>query len=175
MHPLKSTPNFETPAPFKLYGASPSPRMKVHPPPSTSSLIHATQRLLSSPKAISSPSENSVVVFGFPATRREEVLSKFRKTGNIVDIQFSEGNWMVITFSKRSESGKALSINGQVIVENIMIGVKPASTDDVFIKDRGIARAPVEDFIHSSYYIRRTPRRYSPIWENFIMYFFNLD
>lgn len=67
-----------------------------------------------------------VTVFGFPPSSTSIVLAQFASCGTIIDKKHpTQGNWMHVKFSSLHEVAKALAINGKVISNCIMIGVRP--------------------------------------------------
>lgn len=67
-----------------------------------------------------------VTVLGFPPHAASLVLSQFAQCGTIIDKKFPpEGNWVNLKYSNRHEVGKALSFNGKLISNSIMVGVLP--------------------------------------------------
>jgi len=68
-----------------------------------------------------------VVVFGFPQQATSTVLKQFQKYGDIVRYRAGEGNWINIQYQTRLQAQKALSKNGKIIDDGLMIGVVPNS------------------------------------------------
>jgi nuclear pore complex protein Nup53 len=67
-----------------------------------------------------------VTVFGFPAAAASYVLEQFSQYGTILRHSMSsDGNWMHLLFQSRLQAKKALSKNGKVYGNGIMIGVQP--------------------------------------------------
>mmetsp|Transcript_25320 Transcript_25320/g.24947 ORF Transcript_25320/g.24947 Transcript_25320/m.24947 type:complete len:84 (+) Transcript_25320:283-534(+) len=82
---------------------------------------------------------------------------------------------MTIRFKNSDDAIKALVHNGQVVVDNTMIGVKPVRSDIITQQDRIPYPNPLEEVIHTSQFIKKTPRRYASFWENFVRYVLNWD
>jgi len=162
---------FETPAILKRCqksAATPVSKIKPHPPPSRSSLHQQYEP----PKKFSPnyEEEYNVLVFGFNQNQKDAIAKKFQ-FGNIKEIIGSKGNWITIKYSAQKEAEKALSYNGQVLLENTMIGVK---TVEYIQRDQYIPLNH-QDTVFDSQFIKKTPRRFASFWENLIMYLFNLD
>lgn len=65
-----------------------------------------------------------VTVFGFPPSALTVVLSQLANCGPIAEkIIPSQGNWVHIRFNNLSEVARALSLNGKLINNNLMVGV----------------------------------------------------
>ncbi|NXP09988.1 NUP35 protein, partial [Thinocorus orbignyianus] len=67
-----------------------------------------------------------VTVFGFPQASASYILLQFAQYGNILKHEMSNtGNWMHIRYQSKLQARKALSKDGKIFGESIMIGVKP--------------------------------------------------
>ncbi|NXP73931.1 NUP35 protein, partial [Ramphastos sulfuratus] len=67
-----------------------------------------------------------VTVFGFPQASASYILLQFAQYGNILKhVMSNTGNWMHIRYQSKLQARKALSKDGRVFGESIMIGVKP--------------------------------------------------
>ncbi|NXJ64205.1 NUP35 protein, partial [Rostratula benghalensis] len=67
-----------------------------------------------------------VTVFGFPQASASYILLQFAQYGNIVKhVMSNRGNWMHIRYQSKLQARKALSKDGRIFGESIMIGVKP--------------------------------------------------
>ncbi|XP_054915709.1 nucleoporin NUP35 isoform X2 [Poeciliopsis prolifica] len=67
-----------------------------------------------------------VTVFGFPPASASYILLQFAQYGNIVKhTMASPGNWMHLQYQSRLQARKALSKDGKVFGDSIMVGVKP--------------------------------------------------
>jgi len=87
------------------------------------------------------PGENSslaeidefwVTVFGFPPAAASFILQQFAQCGNIIKhVLAPYGNWMHLQFQSKIQAKKALSKNGKVFSNNIMVGVSPCSDPSV--------------------------------------------
>ncbi|NXY50442.1 NUP35 protein, partial [Ceuthmochares aereus] len=67
-----------------------------------------------------------VTVFGFPQASASYVLLQFAQYGNILKhVMSNTGNWMHIRYQSKLQARKALSKDGRIFGESIMIGVKP--------------------------------------------------
>ncbi|KAJ8403381.1 hypothetical protein AAFF_G00351530 [Aldrovandia affinis] len=80
-----------------------------------------------------------VTVFGFPPASASYILLQFAQYGNILKHMMSNaGNWMHIQYQSKLQARKALSKDGKVFGEAIMIGVKPCIEKNVMEgPDRG--------------------------------------
>ncbi|VEN58448.1 unnamed protein product [Callosobruchus maculatus] len=68
---------------------------------------------------------NWVTVFGFPPSALPLVLAQLANSGPIADKKTPPaGNWVHVKFNNTSEVARALSLNGKMLNDNIMIGVK---------------------------------------------------
>ncbi|OCT63691.1 hypothetical protein XELAEV_18044791mg [Xenopus laevis] len=67
-----------------------------------------------------------VTVFGFPQASASYILLQFAQYGNIIKhVMSNNGNWMHIQYQSKLQARKALSKDGRIFGESIMIGVKP--------------------------------------------------
>ncbi|XP_071310563.1 nucleoporin NUP35-like [Agelaius tricolor] len=67
-----------------------------------------------------------VTVFGFPQASASYIVLQFAQYGNIFKhVMSNTGNWMHIRYQSKLQARKALSKDGKVFGESIMIGVKP--------------------------------------------------
>ncbi|XP_036401889.1 nucleoporin NUP35-like [Megalops cyprinoides] len=67
-----------------------------------------------------------VTVFGFPPASASYILLQFAQYGNILKhVMSNTGNWMHIHYQSKLQARKALSKDGKIFGETIMIGVKP--------------------------------------------------
>lgn len=70
--------------------------------------------------------ETWVTVFGFPAASASYILLQFAQYGNILKhVMSKNGNWMHIHYQSKLQARKALSKDGKIFGDTIMIGVKP--------------------------------------------------
>lgn len=70
--------------------------------------------------------ETWVTVFGFTSAAASYILDQFSQYGNILQHVISpEGNWMHIHYQSKLQAKKALSKNGKVFGDSIMLGVTP--------------------------------------------------
>ncbi|XP_030435885.1 nucleoporin NUP35 isoform X1 [Gopherus evgoodei] len=82
-----------------------------------------------------------VTVFGFPQASASYILLQFAQYGNILKhVMSNTGNWMHIRYQSKLQARKALSKDGRIFGESIMIGVKPCIDKSVMESfDRGSA------------------------------------
>ncbi|NXO85011.1 NUP35 protein, partial [Sitta europaea] len=67
-----------------------------------------------------------VTVFGFPQASASYILLQFAQYGNILKhVMSNTGNWMHIRYQSKLQARKALSKDGRIFGESVMIGVKP--------------------------------------------------
>ncbi|RNA11962.1 nucleoporin NUP53 [Brachionus plicatilis] len=64
-----------------------------------------------------------ITVFGFPQSATSYVLQEFSIYGQIVGHASTQGNWLHIQYQTKLQAQKALSKNGKVLANNIMVGV----------------------------------------------------
>lgn len=66
-----------------------------------------------------------VTVFGFPPAASSYILDQFSQYGTILDYKVTScGNWMHILYQSKLQATKALSKNGKVFGNGIMVGVQ---------------------------------------------------
>ncbi|XP_036396960.1 nucleoporin NUP35-like isoform X1 [Megalops cyprinoides] len=80
-----------------------------------------------------------VTVFGFPPASASYILMQFAQYGNILKhVMSNTGNWMHIQYQSKLQARKALSKDGKIFGEAIMIGVKQCIDKNVMeSSDRG--------------------------------------
>ncbi|XP_048389825.1 nucleoporin NUP35 isoform X3 [Stegostoma tigrinum] len=67
-----------------------------------------------------------ITVFGFPPASASYILLQFAQYGNILKhVMSNSGNWMHIQYQSKLQARKALSKDGKIFGEAIMVGVKP--------------------------------------------------
>ncbi|XP_032384755.1 nucleoporin NUP35 isoform X2 [Etheostoma spectabile] len=82
-----------------------------------------------------------VTVFGFPPASASYILLQFAQYGNILrHTMASPGNWMHLQYQSRLQARKALSKDGKVFGDAIMVGVKPCI--DKSVMDSSAAVSP---------------------------------
>lgn len=82
-----------------------------------------------------------VTVFGFPPASGSYILLQFAQYGNILKhTMASPGNWMHLQYQSRLQARKALSKDGKVFGDAIMVGVKPCI--DKSVMDSSVAASP---------------------------------
>uniref|UniRef100_A0A8C8VEU6 Nucleoporin NUP35 n=1 Tax=Pelusios castaneus TaxID=367368 RepID=A0A8C8VEU6_9SAUR len=79
------------------------------------------------------------VGFRFPQASASYILLQFAQYGNILKhVMSNTGNWMHIRYQSKLQARKALSKDGRIFGESIMIGVKPCIDKSVMESfDRG--------------------------------------
>lgn len=85
-----------------------------------------------------------VTVFGFPPASASFILLQFAQYGNILKHTMSNtGNWMHLQYQSKLQARKALSKDGKVFGDSIMVGVKPCIHKSVMEgPDRGSVSSP---------------------------------
>ncbi|XP_038577348.1 nucleoporin NUP35 isoform X1 [Micropterus salmoides] len=99
-----------------------------------------------------------VTVFGFPPASASYILLQFAQYGNILrHTMASPGNWMHLQYQSRLQARKALSKDGKVFGDAIMVGVKPCI--DKSVMDSSVAvSSPLSTSFSSSSVLPSTPR-----------------
>uniref|UniRef100_A0A1B6DPH9 Nucleoporin NUP35 n=1 Tax=Clastoptera arizonana TaxID=38151 RepID=A0A1B6DPH9_9HEMI len=102
-------------------------------------IVRTPQHNISSSPVITSDDKfqkiNWVTVFGFPPSTASSIIGHFSKLGHVIDQVYTEfGNWVHLCYSSKMEAKRALSYNGRIIAENIMIGVVPLR-DQIVLDD----------------------------------------
>lgn len=98
-----------------------------------------------------------VTVFGFPPASASYILLQFAQYGNILKhMMASPGNWMHLQYQSRLQARKALSKDGKVFGDAIMVGVKPCI--DKSVMDSSVANSPPLSTSFSSSALPSTPR-----------------
>ncbi|XP_034042707.1 nucleoporin NUP35 [Thalassophryne amazonica] len=92
-----------------------------------------------------------VTVFGFPPASASYILLQFTQYGNILKhTMASPGNWMHLQYQSKLQARKALSKDGKVFGDTIMVGVKPC-IDKSVMEDTEVLSPPFSSSIpHSS-------------------------
>lgn len=111
--------NYSPPRNFSPVGMS---LEKSHLPLETS--ISPSSVDLTTPTTITSA---WVTVFGFPPQQTSLVLKQFSQFGTILTycVAGGNGNWVHINYKTLLEAKRALSRNGRVVCNNMMLGVLP--------------------------------------------------
>ncbi|XP_038645147.1 nucleoporin NUP35 isoform X2 [Scyliorhinus canicula] len=80
-----------------------------------------------------------ITVFGFPSASASYILLQFAQYGNILKhVMSNNGNWMHIQYQSKLQAKKALSKDGKIFGDAIMVGVKPCIDKSVMeTADRG--------------------------------------
>lgn len=98
-----------------------------------------------------------VTVFGFPPASASYILLQFAQYGNILKhTMASPGNWMHLQYQSRLQARKALSKDGKVFGDAIMVGVKPCI--DKSVMDGGASVSSPLSTSFSSSVLPSTPR-----------------
>ncbi|XP_032820978.1 nucleoporin NUP35 isoform X1 [Petromyzon marinus] len=88
-----------------------------------------------------------VTVFGFPPASASYILMQFAQYGNILKhVMSSSGNWMHIQYQSALQARKALSKDGKVFGECIMVGVKPCIEKNVMENGEAHGYPPLSGF-----------------------------
>ncbi|XP_061735380.1 nucleoporin NUP35 isoform X2 [Nerophis ophidion] len=84
-----------------------------------------------------------VTVFGFPPASASYILLQFAQYGNILKhTMASPGNWMHLQYQSWLQARKALSKDGKVFGDAIMVGVKPCIDKSVMLEGSEVAASP---------------------------------
>ncbi|KAM7379982.1 hypothetical protein PAMP_003313 [Pampus punctatissimus] len=98
-----------------------------------------------------------VTVFGFPPASASYILLQFAQYGNILKhTMASPGNWMHLQYQSRLQARKALSKDGKVFGDAIMVGVKPCIDKTVMDCSEAVSSPLSSSF--SSSFLPSTPR-----------------
>ena len=73
-----------------------------------------------------------ITVFGFPSSCTSYLLKYFQKFGEIVHYIAGQGNWLHIQYAQPISAQQALTRNGTILDEKLMIGVLPSSQVDPY-------------------------------------------
>ncbi|CAL8240950.1 unnamed protein product [Merluccius merluccius] len=96
-----------------------------------------------------------VTVFGFPPASASYILLQFSQYGNILHHTMSSpGNWMHLQYQSKLQARKALSKDGKVFGDCIMVGVKPCIDKNVM---EGLDRASITSSVCSPCQLPSTP------------------
>ncbi|XP_011402654.1 PREDICTED: nucleoporin NUP53-like [Amphimedon queenslandica] len=100
----------------------------------TSSATSTGSKLTSSPNQIDpfysqgdseyNTSDQWVTVFGFPPSAGSFILEQFSQYGTILKHEMRDGNWIHLQYQTSLQAKKALSKNGKIYGDGIMIGVQ---------------------------------------------------
>lgn len=100
-----------------------------------------------------------VTVFGFPPASASYILLQFAQYGNVLRHSMaSPGNWMHLQYQSRLQARKALSKDGKVFGDAIMVGVKPCIDKSVMESSDAVSSPLSSPFINSSSNLPSTPR-----------------
>lgn len=73
-----------------------------------------------------------ITVFGFPPAAASYILQQFSQFGNILKhVIAPNGNWMHLQYQSKIQAQKALSKNGRVFGNNIMVGVSECNDQNI--------------------------------------------
>ncbi|XP_033843411.1 nucleoporin NUP35-like [Periophthalmus magnuspinnatus] len=98
-----------------------------------------------------------VTVFGFPPASASYILLQFAQYGNILRHSMATpGNWMHLQYQSKLQARKALSKDGKVFGDAIMVGVKPCI--DKSVMDSVDVSSPLSSSFFSSSALPSTPR-----------------
>uniref|UniRef100_A0A3B4UH19 Nucleoporin NUP53 n=1 Tax=Seriola dumerili TaxID=41447 RepID=A0A3B4UH19_SERDU len=98
-----------------------------------------------------------VTVFGFPPASASYILLQFAQYGNILKhMMASPGNWMHLQYQSRLQARKALSKDGKVFGDAIMVGVKPCIDKSVMDSSEAVSSPLSSSFSSSA--LPSTPR-----------------
>ncbi|KAF6026388.1 NUP35 [Bugula neritina] len=90
--------------------------------------------------------ETWVTVFGFAPGAVGHMLQQFNEYGTILEHKISnEGNWMHLHYKSKIAAKKALSKNGKLIGDNMMVGVRQCIDQKVMSRQGGSTTTPTVD------------------------------
>lgn len=123
-------------------------------------------------KSYKRPAENMdnlwVTILGFPPHASSLVLAQFAQCGAIVDKKFPpEGNWVNLKYSTQFEVAKALSFNGKLISNSIMVGVVPCTNMEMNKENANT----LNNHLNDSALLNRSvtsPNRARPLTQSFV-------
>lgn len=124
----------ETPELLRTFSRTMSnQKSKPRPPPSTSFLSNPATH-----PQLSLSDDFQIIVFGYKEKDKAQILQKLSKFGIIDEVKDISKYVMGIRFKDPKVASQASSLNGQVVLENTMIGVnlinKSQSTKGTFSK-----------------------------------------
>lgn len=94
--------------------------------------------------------ETWVTVFGFPPAAASFILQQFSQYGTIIEHKVApSGNWIHIHYQAKLQAKKALSKNGKIFGESIMVGVKPCIEVNL-MNESGKENSILESSLNSS-------------------------
>ncbi|XP_028399711.1 nucleoporin NUP35-like [Dendronephthya gigantea] len=110
--------------------------------------------------------ECSITAFGFPPSASSFLLQQFSQYGSILKHEVaSNGNWMHVKYQSKLQAKKALSKNGKIFGNNMMVGVKQC-IDKNFMFETGkenlpssITKSTISSDVAVSSPSRKTPIR----------------
>lgn len=101
--------------------------------------------------------ETWVTVFGFPPSSTSYILQDFSLHGQILKyIPNTKGNWMHIRYQTKLHARKALSKNGKILADSIMIGVLPCIDKEIMQQhsgDENLIKSSLDVSIKSNDYL----------------------
>lgn len=102
--------------------------------------------------------ETWVTVFGFPPAAASYILQQFSQYGTVIEHRVApSGNWIHIHYQAKLQAKKALSKNGKIFGESIMVGVKPCIEVNV-MNESGKENSMLESSLNSSVNFSNTER-----------------
>lgn len=100
-----------------------------------------------------------VTVFGFPVSAAPSILGHFSQIGSVVEHRYpGQGNWVNIRYHSKIDVKRALSYNGRIFGNNIMIGVIPSKDHNV-LKDVTNVSSVLSPITPKSPTVMRSARR----------------
>lgn len=107
--------------------------------------------------------ETWITIFGFPPAATSFILQQFSQYGTIVKhVIAPDGNWIHVHYQSKLQAKKALSKNGKVFRNSIMVGVAPCIDKNVMHCGKENADTSV---IRTSYYGTPTSHLHQSISE----------
>lgn len=107
-----------------------------------------------------------ITILGFPPHASSLVLAQFAQCGAIVDKKFPpEGNWVNLKYSTQYEVAKALSFNGKLISNSIMVGVVPCTNMEMNKENANTLNNLNDSALNRSI---TSPNRARPLTQSFV-------
>ncbi|OMJ70535.1 hypothetical protein SteCoe_31465 [Stentor coeruleus] len=157
----------ETPAVLKSFRSrNESPQTKFHQPPAR--LVYTEP---SSPISLGKE-DYQIIVFGYEDGEKDKIIQKLQKYGIIDYIKDISRYCIGVRYREIKSANNALNMNGQVILENRMIGVMMLNKTETR-RENNFTYLNEDPYLNS--YQVRKPRRKHNIWDKIKTYVFNFN
>lgn len=67
-----------------------------------------------------------VTVFGFPLSATSYVLQQFKAYGDVLQYEIGDNNWIHIQYATKLQAQRALSRNGHLYGDSLLVAVVPS-------------------------------------------------